>query len=298
MVRKGNEALLAGHPFLHEVIIWDKKENKIINLFRKLQYVRKKKYEKVINVQRFAATGLLTAFSAAGERIGFDKNPFSFLFDKKIRHVISDGGVTVHEIQRNNDLIRHFTDDNPGKPRLYPSVADAAAVAKYKKGSYICITPASVWFTKQYPPARWISFLNKFPLNLPVYLLGAPGDASLAEEIRVGVPGLKVVNLCGQLTFLQSASLMKGALMNYVNDSAPMHFASAVNAPVSAVYCSTIPEFGFGPLSDQSFIIERQGELYCRPCGLHGYKACPEGHFRCAFEIADEQLLATITLES
>jgi ADP-heptose:LPS heptosyltransferase len=45
---------------------------------------------------------------------------------------------------------------------------------------------------------------------------------------------------------------MKDAAMNYVNDSAPMHFASAVNAPVTAVYCSTIPAFGFGPLSDRS----------------------------------------------
>jgi len=84
---------------------------------------------------------------------------------------------------------------------------------------------------------------------------------------------------------------MKYAVMNYVNDSAPMHFASAVNAPVTAIYCSTLPSFGFGPLSDRSFIVERQGELYCRPCGLHGKKACPEGHFRCALEIKEEQLI-------
>jgi heptosyltransferase-2 len=88
---------------------------------------------------------------------------------------------------------------------------------------------------------------------------------------------------------------MKEAAMNYVNDSAPMHFASAVNAPVTAVYCSTIPAFGFGPLSDKSFIVEIEEPLDCRPCGLHGYRACPRGHFHCAYKIQEVQLLQTLT---
>jgi heptosyltransferase-2 len=90
----------------------------------------------------------------------------------------------------------------------------------------------------------------------------------------------EVVNLAGKLTLLQSAALMACAQHNYVNDSGPLHLASATNAPVSAFFCSTIPEFGFGPLSDKARIIEVQG-LDCRPCGLHGHKSCPKGHFRC-----------------
>ena len=73
-----------------------------------------------------------------------------------------------------------------------------------------------------------------------------------------------------------------------------MHFASAMNAPTTAVYCSTLPSFGFGPLSDVKFIVEKLEPLYCRPCGLHGRAACPEGHFRCAYEIKDEQLLQAL----
>ena len=48
-----------------------------------LTRIRKNRYDKVINVQRFFATGILTAFSRAKESIGFDKNPLSFLFYKK-----------------------------------------------------------------------------------------------------------------------------------------------------------------------------------------------------------------------
>jgi len=83
-------------------------------------------------------------------------------------------------------------------------------------------------------------------------------------------------------SLLQSAALMKGAIMNYVNDSAPLHLASAMNAPVTAVFLSTVPQFGFTPLSDNSSVCETSLDLPCRPCGLHGKGACPEGHFKCA----------------
>jgi len=294
LVRKGNEALLQGHPLLKEVLVWDKKQQKQRNLFRMLMKIRSERYDKVINVQRFAATGLLTAFSAAKETIGFDKNPFSFLFSKKIPHIIASGGHSRHEIERNNDLIKHFTGEEVSRPKLYPSGADHEAVQQYQSKPYICIAPASVWFTKQFPADKWTSFISK--LSHTVYLIGAPGDSDLCESIREATTHSDVINLCGRLSFLQSAALQQGAVMNYVNDSAPMHFASAVNAPVTAVYCSTLPSFGFGPLSDVKFIVEKADALYCRPCGLHGRAACPEKHFKCAYDITDEQLLNSLAI--
>ncbi|HDO06155.1 MAG TPA: glycosyltransferase family 9 protein, partial [Bacteroidetes bacterium] len=79
--------------------------------------------------------------------------------------------------------------------------------------------------------------------------------------------------------------------MNYTNDSAPTHLASAMNAPVAAIFCSTVPEFGFGPLSATSFVIQTTENLFCRPCGLHGKKVCPKKHFKCAETIELKQLL-------
>jgi heptosyltransferase-2 len=294
LVRKGNESLIVNHPLLQEVLVWNKKEKKFSNLLGMLARIRKTKYDKVINVQRFAATGFLTAFSGAKETIGFDKNPFSFMFSKKIKHIIADG---EHEIKRNHELIRDFTDDVPAKPKLYPSKADFDFTASFKKENFITIAPASVWFTKQYPKEKWISFIDKLPATLRVYLIGAPSDGDLCTALISASTHQSITSLAGKLSFLQSAALMKDAVMNYVNDSAPLHFASAMNARVTAVYCSTVPSFGFGPLSDRSFIVEKDEPLYCRPCGLHGFKACPEGHFRCALEIRDEQLLRTLEAE-
>lgn len=301
LVRKGNEGLLAGHPWLHEILIWDKKKNKLRNLWAMTRRIRRNRYDKVINVQRFAATGLLTAFSGAKQTIGFDKNPLSRWFTIRIPHVISAPikpgasvtGPVIHEVQRNQALISAFTDDKPSRPCLYPTINDEAAVAAYKQGPIVTISPASVWFTKQYPREKWAGLIRQIPADYTVYLLGAPSDRQLCEAL-VAERG-RVMNLAGRLSFLQSACLMRGAVMNYVNDSAPMHFASSVNAPVTAVYCSTVPAFGFGPLSGNSHIVEVGERLDCRPCGLHGYKACPLVHFNCAYKIEDGQLLGTLT---
>ena len=295
LLRKGNEQLLTGHPFIHEILVWDKKTAKLKHLLQMILRVRKNKYDKIINVQRFFATGLMTVCSGAGETIGFDKNPLSVLFTRKVKHEVG-GKKAAHETVRNLELIRVFTDASVFKPILYPTTADFASVAELVKSKFITISPASVWHTKQYPSDQWIAFINELPADLTVYLLGGPGDAGLCQIILETCNRSGLIVLSGKLSYLQSAALMSRAVMNYVNDSAPLHFASAMNAPVTAIYCSTIPEFGFGPLSDVSHIVEIEQPLYCRPCGLHGYAVCPQKHFNCAKQIKNMQLVKTLPL--
>ncbi len=300
LLRSGNEGLLENHPLLNEVLIWNKKQNKTKNLFALIKVIRNNNYDKVINVQRFFSTGLITALSNAKEKIGFDKNPLSFLFDVKVKHVIGIKEKPVHEVQRNLKLIKHFTSDKPVMVKLYPSKEDYENVKQLIVNSqrstvnYICIAPSSVWFTKQFPKEKWIAFIEKLDKQLIIFLLGAASDKFLCNEIIHALPDYAIKNVCGELSFLQSAALMQNAIMNYVNDSAPMHIASAVNAPVTAVFCSTIPWFGFTPLSNKSFVVEKTEPLYCRPCTTHGKRKCPEKHFKCALDILPEQLLATL----
>jgi lipopolysaccharide heptosyltransferase II len=293
LLRKGNETLLQGHPFLHHVWVWNKQEGKYRSLWRLLRQIRQQQYDLVLNLQRFGATGLLTALSGARQTRGFDKNPFSPFFTRQFPHEVESGR---HEVARNHQLIADLTDAEPARPRLYPLPQDFARVEPFKKAPFICIAPSSVWFTKQYPAEKWVALLDALPAHYQVYLLGAPADQELAEQLRQASQNKKVVSLCGQLNLLQSAALMRDAVLNYVNDSGPMHLASALNAPTCAVYCSTVPRFGFGPLADFARVVEKEEPLYCRPCGLHGYRQCPQGHFKCAHDIRNEQLLAVLAL--
>lgn len=288
MVRQGNESVLQGHPKLRKLWVWDKKQGKYKHLLRMVSQFRREQYDYVINLQRFATTGLVTVLSGGKQTVGYDKNPFSRLFTRRIAHRIGDGR---HEVERNHDLIAHLTDEVPARPKLYPSAADYDRVKAMKEQPFLCIAPTSVWFTKQFPAEKWVKLIVELPHPYQIYLLGGPADYKACEHIRQSAGREGVTNLAGTLSLLASAALMRDAVMNYVNDSAPMHLASALNAPTCAVYCSTVPQFGFGPLADNARIVERETPLYCRPCGLHGYRACPEGHFKCAEDIDIKQLL-------
>ncbi|MEN9400714.1 MAG: hypothetical protein RL632_1817 [Bacteroidota bacterium] len=282
LVKKGNEALLENNPHLQEIFTFEKSKGKYKELLRLVRAFRRLKFDLVINLHRFGSSGLLTALSGAKKTIGFDKNPFSFTFSKRFQHAIGDG---THEVARNLSLIQEYGAVVLRRPELYPSQAAQDRVNTYTQTPLFCFAPASVWYTKQLPLEKWIDLARHKLGEGKIYLLGGKQDYDLCEHIRNKVQSDQVVNLCGTLNLLESAALMSKAQRNFVNDSGPLHIASAMNAPVTAFFCSTIPAFGFGPLSEDSRVLQVEEKLSCRPCGLHGHSACPRGNFKCGMDI-------------
>lgn len=277
LVRKGHESLFSDHPFIKEVLTWDKKQGKLRHLLSLLRQVRSRRFDCVINCHRYLSSGLVTAFSGARHTAGFKENPLSFLFNHTARHTIGDG---AHEIQRYQRLLKDLAPGEAANPKLYPTNTDLEKISPFVTTDYVCMAPASVWFTKQLPEQKWVELCNLQPATTIIYLLGGPEDDGICKRIKNAALHSGIHVMAGRFSFLQSAALMRSARMNYVNDSAPLHLASSVDAPVRAFFCSTVPAFGFGPLSKNSMALGVE-DLPCRPCGIHGYKACPLGHFKC-----------------
>jgi len=290
LLKKGNEALLENHPSVDRLFIWDKKNGKYRNLFRLIAELRKTRYTEIFNLQRFFSSGLITLLARAGRRSAFDKNPLSFLFSGKIAHRIPDmrEGRPIHEAERNL-LFLQAPGSEPPRPTLYPSEQDRQKVESIAETkAYFVIAPSSIWYTKQWPIEKWKELLMRLPLTHRVFLVGSAeerGKASLLEKIHPDT-----VNLCGELSMMQTVALMEKAEHVFTNDSAPLHFASAVNARHTAIFTSTVPEFGFGPLSEYGRIAQTNLDLKCRPCGLHGKRSCPRKHFKCATSISAVQV--------
>lgn len=282
LVKKGNQSLLENNPNVHKVYVFDKSNGKFNSMWTLIKEFRKNRYDLIVNLHRYASSGIIAVGSGARKVYGFKKNPISFLYTKKFDHPFGDG---THEVMRNLSLIKEFGAFAIRRPELYPGKERQEKVSSYKSEKYFCLAPASVWFTKQLPEEKWVELIIKKAQEGKIYLLGGPGDKDLCERI-INASGVKnAENLAGKLDLLESAELMRDAEMNYVNDSGPLHFASSVNAPVTAFFCSTIPEFGFGPLSENSTVIQVKEKLDCRPCGIHGFKECPKGHFKCGKDI-------------
>lgn len=282
LLRKGNESLLENNPHLRSVHVLDKSQGKYKSILNLVKQFRKEKYDLVINLHRFGSSGLITAYSGAKRKYGFKKNPFSFLFTKTFDHSIDSG---VHEVERNLSIIQEFGAVSKRRPELFPSAADYKVASQIiKNDTYYCLAPASVWFTKQLPKEKWIELIDLLNEKGTVYLMGGKNDQTLCDEIISATKTKMSINLAGQLNLLESAALMSKATRNFVNDSGPLHIASSMNAPVTAFFCSTITNFGFGPLSDNC-IVKEVKKLECRPCGLHGHKACPKGHYKCGMDM-------------
>ncbi len=290
LVKDSCADVLKDNPVIDNLIVWNKKQHKYRNLYAVLKEIRREKFDAVINFQRFFSSGFITAFSKARIRAGFSNNPMSLLFNRKVKHQLNG----LHETERNLALAKMcFPDLQFSKPVIAVSKPSDSQILSFSEQRYITIFPGSLWPTKQFPKKSWIDFLSKTPADLKVIIAGSMADRIQGDEILSSRPH-NTLNLCGKMSILESAWLMKNASMNFTNDSAPTHIASAVNAPVATIFCSTVPRFGFTPLSDKSHVIENQGKLPCRPCGIHGHRTCPEKHFNCGHKIEISQLTELI----
>lgn len=278
IVKKGNESLLSNNPYCANVYTFNKKEGKVNELLRLTKLIRSNHYDLAINLHRFGSSGILMLLSKARLKYGFKKNPFSFSYTKKFEHTIGNG---QHEVERNLSIIIEFGAMKSVRPSLFPNEQHQDKIQKFVTDNFYCIAPASVWFTKQLPKHKWLEKINQLPEDATIYLLGGSDDLDLCNELIQSANRKNCINLAGKLNLLESAALISKAKRTFVNDSGPLHLASAMNAPVTAYFCSTTPKFGFGPLSEDAEVIETEEKLSCKPCGLHGYKTCPKGHFKC-----------------
>src|SRR5690606_13829362 len=293
-LRKGNESVIEGLPTIEKTWVWDKKGGKTRNLFRLISELREIKFDMVFNLHRHFNSGLVSVFMRSPFKAGFKQNPLSAFYTRKINHQIPDPRGW-HEVQRNLELIPGYKiSDNPKiyKPELPIKEKNREKVAAYTSGEYFVVAPASVWFTKAWSEGKYRALTEELVKQGKVYFIAAPSDKELCDRIRKDFPNTE--NLCGMLNLLDSAALMEKAKRVFVNDSAPLHLASCVNAKTTAIFCSTVPEFGYTPLADDSVVVDTGKTLSCRPCGLHGHKACPLGHYKCSEDIEIQRVLETI----
>ena len=102
----------------------------------------------------------------------------------------------------------------------------------------------------------------------------------------------KAENLVGKTSLTEAAAILARCSVVLTNDSGPMHVSVAVGTPTVALFGSTTKELGFFPYGIGHTVIEK--ELPCRPCGLHGRKKCPQGHFRCMKDITADEVYEAV----
>ena len=79
--------------------------------------------------------------------------------------------------------------------------------------------------------------------------------------------------------------LLRHASVLVSNDSGAMHIGQAAGVPIVALFGSTAPSLGYAPRGNGNRLLGVEG-LDCRPCGRHGARRCPRGHWRCMLDLS------------
>ncbi len=149
--------------------------------------------------------------------------------------------------------------------------------------NYFILAPSSRHFTKTYPKEKFVEYVNLNP-DKNFILVGDNSDTDHFICNYITDQSDNVFNLCGVLTYPELVYLINESNGVISNDSGMMHFAEAAGKPVTAIFGSTVKEFGFFPQLHNSNVIENS-ELSCRPCSHIGLNKCPKGHFKCMLDL-------------
>ena len=201
----------------------------------------------------------------------------------------------MHEVDRLLSLV-DFEEFNDKKIELYPSNDDYKYIDnilsdyKLEDKKIIAIAVGSKWYTKMWPTEYFNDLIKKLVERNDIQVVLVGGKDELELKIY---NDKKIINMINKTSLLQLAALISKSDVLLTNDSSPIHIASAFDTYILAIFGATVKGLGFYPWSQNSEVIENEG-LPCRPCGLHGGKNCPEGHFKCMMDIRPERVYLRI----
>ncbi len=292
--------LLANHPAVRDVIVYDKRgaDKGIGGVIRLARRLKRGGYDAAIIPHRSLRSGLVCFLAGIPRRIGFSTSTAAFLMTDVVPY-----GSELHETSRNVRLLKplHIDGEEHILPDVYPSEQDKETVTLFLQNfqpaaerPMVAVAPGSVWATKRWPVDKFAALSQMcVSAGLSVVLIGGPADAGLALQILDTAGGEFVVDTTGRLSLLQSAELIRRCRVLVTNDSAPLHLGVAVRTPVVAIFGATVPEFGFGPIGSGDVVVQRTG-LPCKPCSIHGGHKCPIGTFECMLEIDPAEVMQKV----
>ncbi len=301
--------IVRGHPLLREVKLFDKRgqQSGIRGLWRMAQELRREQYDLALSLHKSYRSAALLWLARIPRRIGFKEAAAGFLYTDRVSR--SD---LKHEVMRNAAIMRAFGEEpSPDQLALgvYPPEAAQIAAKNHLAGlrrPVVGLAPGSVWLTKRWTEQGFAELTKRLlSSGASVVLLGGPEDQALGDFIAANrlvgqlsgeaseADSSQFRNLIGKTSLAESAALISACDVLVTNDSAPLHLASAAKIPTVALFCATIPEFGFGPWLSPHVILGVEN-LACRPCGSHGGNSCPTGTHACRVGLLPQQVFDAV----
>ena len=203
----------------------------------------------------------------------------------------------LHVVDRYFEAVKalNITNDQQGIDFFIPKEDEVNIAETYGLNTYLAVAIGAQFATKRLPEHKLLEILSQ--INQPIVLLGGKEDQALGERLKINLVNKTVLNLCGELSLTQSASLVKQSSALLTHDTGLMHIASAFNVPIISVWGNTVPELGmyaYRPMQKENIHIHQVKNLSCLPCSKIGDQKCPKGHFKCMEEQDSKEIAASV----
>ncbi len=286
-IYKETSPILAGHPAIANLICYDRawKDLSLFQRYRRevklLRYIRRQKYDLVINLTEGDRGALAALASAAPLRIGFDPEAKGMWGKGRCySHVAKNCHRPRHAVERNIDVLRclGIFPDEEMRQLFFPipqsalrTVQNILGEIPYHTDKYIVVHPVSRWLFKCLPPKTIAEAISSLQEQGKTVILTGSSDA---EEIKMNQQIMQLsrqkslIDLSGRIDLKEFGALLRGAQALITVDSLPLHMASALKTPVVAI---------FGPTSEETWAPWQHphsevlsAKISCRPCYMAG----------------------------
>jgi heptosyltransferase-2 len=259
------------HPELTEVLTFDKRRGDagFRGLRRLAGEIRRREFALAVSLHKSYRTAALLAMSGIRRRLGFREAACWWSYSNTVRR-----RHLPHEVLRNLvilELLGARLDDLPKRLQIFPGVGaveEARNLLRQAAGRpLVGIAPGSVWATKRWTEEGFRELVRRLAGGgSGIVFIGGPEDRDLCDRLAGAAPAHSL-NLAGRTSIATSAAVIEQLSALVTNDSSPLHIAAAMGTPVAAIFCATVPGFGFGPWEVRHEIVEVT-DLRCRTPGM------------------------------
>jgi heptosyltransferase-2 len=298
MVRPYVKDAVEGNPYIDEVILYDKSgpiggfENSI-KLIRRLKAER---FDLAVILHPTARTHWVVFLAGIPKRLGFDRKMGVLLTDRvpDKKHL----GLR-HEIDYTLGLLKYIGVKTAGRGMHIPlngaseekidSVFSRAGLGKSDK--IVTIHPGASCPSKKWPAERFAEAAGRIAseCGARIAVITGPADREIGRKvaslIRAGC-----VDLSGDTTVADVASVLRRSALFISNDSGPVHMACAVGTPVIAIFGRSdrgLSPRRWGPSNGSDIVLHK--DVGCMECLAHN---CLLG-FRCLDSITVDDVVVS-----
>lgn len=274
-VRGNNASLLEGQPYVDNLLIWPEGES-VKGFWDSICYIRKQKFEWLLDLQWVDRSALLTLFSGARFKVGYHKKlgriydfcPSDWKDDKPLlqRQSMVVSGLAIHDCHRYSPFLMISDSEkakaegmvgDPGKPRILAILGASKEI-------------------KTWPVNNWLDLLKKMTgYGWTAVLVGhLQIEREKAAKITEILGPDRVVDLSGKLSLRELAAVASCCTCAVGGDSGPTHLANAVGVPTVALFGPTVPDTVF-PAGPNTVVMKSKCPLQgCYNWECENYETC------------------------